>query len=1733
MSSPAVILGRGRWRRWFHWRKDEDASNPRSLLPRPISRPSTPSVSSPFNVRRMSYLDVNLHWHGEGAHLSAMLELIGHPIGRGGFSDVYLARLRETQGMYACKVFRHVPYGGGEEEAGGGGGAAAVVSLLIQREMDALRTLRHEHVVSYFGCLASPSSHHLALLMELCDGGSVKDLLHQSSEPLRERHIAHVLRCVLLALQHLHGLQLVHRDVKGANILLTTQGQAKLGDLGISANRRRHAHTAQHTPHTTDAAPSSASYNHPSSSSSSSSSSASPSSAAAASPGGSPDVDVSASPTFSSFSCSESPLFSASPNSAATPSSSSPYPSVPLSHPSQPMGGTPLWMSPECLAGAEPDFSGDVWALGITALEMTAGHPPHTDIRSLEEICAVVHASPAPSLAGHAPHYPASPDFHHFIDLCLHKDPQQRATVADLLAHPFITQCSDPPSHPAVTANGLHPPSGSHLGVPVSPRGSLSPLTPPSSDGMDGCPPPPMLQPRRSVSCPSPRTPHSPRPSSTSLATPADADFCFFIVYGRYPTLSDSDPYHPSSSITLHQPFDDRPPSPLPRVSSQRRFSTSSPAPPSPAVSPMPSSLMDKLARIGGGSRRPSLQTGGEATPPPPNPLALLPLRANRQLSVPSPRAMPSSSLSTPQSLSPSSSFRSPSRTPIATSSPLSFTPPSSRGDHHPPPTLRLPPPFGSFRSRKSQGQDSRLRSEHKEATPSPRTDSEDGDATPATPFRLVVNDEPAVHAMHLRRAQSLDYGRAREVQGMAREAAMMMQQPMGFAHRRRSLRVPEEGGRGGGMGGEGRVVISLDITPRQIGGDRSGGAGSGDEEEEDTPSYLPPSSLSPESSPSPADLLPHRSSSIPAPPRASPVFSFAQAFPPHDDEGEDDVEVDDADAEVVYDLDDAFADLTKEVDVLAGVGGVKEERRGGGGVGEEVGGKLGMGVYGRKAPPPLIALSLVTATSGSSVDQLCVRHHIDLTPSPSPRPYEDDRGKEEEGRPGWKKANSLPIDKRDEATLRLTPTPPAAALRFSFGPLSLHTAASSPELLGVHTSEGVGVERLSFDVGMVAGPFPSPSSSTLASPSASALPSPSSSSPSSSSPSPLLGPTSISARRPVQVSQLRLPNTIVDDEPVSRSPAHTPRAVATPLSARASFRGLLSLAILPPSPSPVSPLPSPTPHQQPQQQQQQQQQQQHDSYIISDHGTLITSQFCISAEGKITSPDEPPFRTLNADGAGGVTPRAISPCPSPSLPLTPRGGLSGAYPIPIHSRSFSTPSVRTGLGELPVPSPSPVASPPSHPPFDPPTSPLPPQPLRRLSSQDASAPLQACLRAEDLVEMGDIGAGQHGVVRKALHLPSLTLVALKTMSMYDRDARHQLYKELKAFSKLHSDHLVSFLGAYHRDGQVIMGSEYCDCGSLLTFVQKNAQPLTPLLSAISSTPPLSPTPLVGLPSAMLRHIARQVVLGLEYLHRCHLVHRDVKPDNVLMNHAYVARIGDFGLTTQLEHSRASISLQSGTIAYLSPERSRSFPADIWSLGMTIAHAAATRRSHEHGGSDPFQIHRALEEVQAMLQSARADDECHRTFPHPPCFRTAFMPSEISDVYHEEELRSFLAACLQFAPQQRWTATQLLQHPFIHRVASPSVRGGESGRLVEEFGLPAGFEKSSCEDLQAVCRILCESYPLCALGHSVEEECGVECQLQLDDGRVRCLAVQFGKSGDDVRQAFADARRAHRNRERR
>jgi len=96
--------------------------------------------------------------------------------------------------------------------------------------------------------------------------------------------------------------------------------------------------------------------------------------------------------------------------------------------------GTPYWMAPEVIRGVDYDYKVDVWSLGIMALEMADGEPPHMDLQPLRALF-IIATQPPPTVTEPDKW---SPTFKEFLNLCLSKNASKRANVNELLQHPFL-----------------------------------------------------------------------------------------------------------------------------------------------------------------------------------------------------------------------------------------------------------------------------------------------------------------------------------------------------------------------------------------------------------------------------------------------------------------------------------------------------------------------------------------------------------------------------------------------------------------------------------------------------------------------------------------------------------------------------------------------------------------------------------------------------------------------------------------------------------------------------------------------------------------------------------------------------------------------------------------------------------------------------------------------------------------------------------------------------------------------------------------------------------------------------------------------------------------------------------------------------------------------------------------------------------------------------------------------
>ncbi|XP_057661327.1 mitogen-activated protein kinase kinase kinase kinase 5 isoform X4 [Diorhabda carinulata] len=252
-------------------------------------------------------------------------------IGSGTYGDVYKAKRLSTNDFAAIKVIKLEP---GDDFG------------IIQQEILMMRDCLHPNIIAYYGSYLRRDK--LWICMEYCGGGSLQDIYHITG-PLAENQIAYMCRETLLGLQYLHNKGKMHRDIKGANILLTECGDVKLADFGVSAqitatiNKRK------------------------------------------------------------SFI------------------------------------GTPYWMAPEVAAverkGGYNQLC-DIWAIGITAIELAELQPPMFDLHPMRALFLMSKSGFKPPTLKDKEKWSAT--FQSFVKVALTKNPKKRPTAEKLLQHAFF-----------------------------------------------------------------------------------------------------------------------------------------------------------------------------------------------------------------------------------------------------------------------------------------------------------------------------------------------------------------------------------------------------------------------------------------------------------------------------------------------------------------------------------------------------------------------------------------------------------------------------------------------------------------------------------------------------------------------------------------------------------------------------------------------------------------------------------------------------------------------------------------------------------------------------------------------------------------------------------------------------------------------------------------------------------------------------------------------------------------------------------------------------------------------------------------------------------------------------------------------------------------------------------------------------------------------------------------------
>uniref|UniRef100_A0A8D8FUA9 mitogen-activated protein kinase kinase n=5 Tax=Culex pipiens TaxID=7175 RepID=A0A8D8FUA9_CULPI len=294
-------------------------------------------------------------------------------------------------------------------------------------------------------------------------------------------------------------------------------------------------------------------------------------------------------------------------------------------------------------------------------------------------------------------------------------------------------------------------------------------------------------------------------------------------------------------------------------------------------------------------------------------------------------------------------------------------------------------------------------------------------------------------------------------------------------------------------------------------------------------------------------------------------------------------------------------------------------------------------------------------------------------------------------------------------------------------------------------------------------------------------------------------------------------------------------------------------------------------------------------------------------------------------------------------------------------------------------------------------------------------------LNDDDLDKLGELGSGNGGVVMKVRHIPTQLIMARKLIHLEVKPAiKKQIIRELKVLHDCNFPHIVGFYGAFYSDGEISICMEYMDGGSLDLILKRAGR----------------------IPEQILAKITCAVLKGLSYLRDKHaIMHRDVKPSNILVNSSGEIKICDFGVSGQLIDSMANSFV--GTRSYMSPERLQgthySVQSDIWSLGLSLVEMAI--------GMYPIPPPDART-LDLIFQERPEDNSPGQNSLIEPKSMAIFElldyivnepPPKLEHNSFSDRFKDFVDRCLQKNPEERADLKTLINHDWIKNIEQEDV----------------------------------------------------------------------------------------------
>ena len=251
------------------------------------------------------------------------------------------------------------------------------------------------------------------------------------------------------------------------------------------------------------------------------------------------------------------------------------------------------------------------------------------------------------------------------------------------------------------------------------------------------------------------------------------------------------------------------------------------------------------------------------------------------------------------------------------------------------------------------------------------------------------------------------------------------------------------------------------------------------------------------------------------------------------------------------------------------------------------------------------------------------------------------------------------------------------------------------------------------------------------------------------------------------------------------------------------------------------------------------------------------------------------------------------------------------------------------------------------------------------------------------------LGKGAFGKVNLALHIASGKLVAIKSFNkkkLLTEHSKQKIKTEIEVLKKLKNNiYCTKIFDTFQTETHILIVMEFI-CADLLDFIRKRDK-LNEKTSKI---------------------IFKQVVLGLKYMHKNNIVHRDIKLDNLLLDLSNTIKICDFGVSKILKSSDELMFEHCGSPTYIAPEvlgknGYKGFSCDIWSLGVTLYYIL--------GGDQPF--------------GGKDMEELKKKFFLKNYYKIKFVSDEANDL---------LDKMLTKNPEERITLDEIIKHKWLEDV---------------------------------------------------------------------------------------------------